>query len=56
VHNTHFSRCFWALGNVAKYNGKPTPASGWRITTSRIEWEGQMMICSSSNATVLVQG
>jgi hypothetical protein len=28
VHNTHFSRCFWALGNVAKYNGK-TNASVW---------------------------
>jgi hypothetical protein len=33
---------------------KLTPSFGWRITASHVEWEGQMMICSSSSSSLSI--
>jgi hypothetical protein len=33
---------------------KPTPTSGWRITTSHVEREEQATICSSSNSSLSI--
>jgi hypothetical protein len=33
---------------------KLTPVFGWRITVSRVEQDGQMMICSSSSSSLCI--
>jgi hypothetical protein len=46
-----FCDVFGCQATSPNTTAKLTPAFGWRITTSHVEWEGQTMIYSSSSSS-----
>jgi hypothetical protein len=50
VFHYAFEHCATSPNTMAK----ATPSSGWRIIASRVEWEGQPMICSSSCSSLSI--